>query len=183
MEKNSIIAVVVSTLFVPCSYAASKWSNCTAGPQAEAIQEAFWKSDVAGGSGPTYELESGHTLSSAGAICTEIKIDNIKKWNEELKAGINPAKSVTSFKAVKTASELHEFLSGFQVSVNDPEKLSEAVTAFLSGKPLNYNNRGSAPKFLNPAIIVGASKKQAVIVLASSDGLNQSAVLLQLDRK
>ncbi len=183
MQKISIIAVVGATLFVPCLYAASKWSNCTAGPQTQAIQEVFWESDIAGGIGPTYELQSGQRLSNAGAICTEAKIGNIKEWNEELKAAINPAKSVTSFKSVKTASELQEFLSGFQVSVNDHRKLSEAVTAFLSGKPLNYDNSGSAPKVLNPEIIVGASKKQAVIVLASSDGHNQSAVLLQLDRK
>lgn len=183
MLKLSISSILLSVFFGSYTFAESKWSNCTAGPQTEAIQKVFWMSDIAGGNGPTYKLQSGQTFSNAGAICTEIKIDSIKKWNEELKAGINPAKSVNSFKAVRTASELQDFLGSFKVSLKDPEKLNEAVTAFLTGRPLNYGSEASAPKVLNPTIIVGASKKQAIIVLASSDGSNQSAVLLQLDNR
>lgn len=150
-------------------FAATKWTNCPMpAPQAQAIAEVFWKSDINGGNGPTYNLPADQTLDNAGIVCTSKKIDGLKQWETELKGGINPAKSVTSFKMVKSSSEFKSFLDGFGTSVNDEQSLDRAVTEFLDGKS---------------AIIVGSSAKQAVILLAHSKGNNETAVFLQLKKK
>ncbi|MGZ3772397.1 MAG: hypothetical protein ACXVCY_01605 [Pseudobdellovibrionaceae bacterium] len=151
--------------------AATKWSNCPLSlPEAKAIQEIFWKSDVNGEEhGPSYQLSSGQELNNAGVVCADHKISDLKTWNSELKAGINPAKSVTSFKFVKNSQEFRSFLKSFNTEVSEPEKLDEAVTEFL-----NTSNR---------VILVGSSAKQAVIALASNDGMKQIVTFLQLKVK
>ncbi|MEK6772298.1 MAG: hypothetical protein AABY64_00020 [Bdellovibrionota bacterium] len=151
------------------SMAATKWTNCLMpSSQSQAIAEVFWKSDANGGSGPTYDMPSGHTLSNAGSVCAEKKINSLSEWTSQLKSGINPAKSVTTFKLVKSASEFNSFLETVGTSVSDVDALESAVTAFLNSKS---------------SIIVGSSKNQAVILFASHEGKQEYARFLQLDKK
>lgn len=149
--------------------AATTWTNCPdPAPQARAVAEVFWKSDVNGGNGPTYDLPGGQTLDNAGVLCAEKKIDDLKQWEKELKSGINPAKSVSSFKMIKNSAEFRSFLESFGTSVSDQQSLDRAVSDFIGGKS---------------SIVVGSSQKQAVILLAYDSGNGQAAMFLQLKKE
>lgn len=169
-----MLMLTTALIITASSYAnaATKWSNCPLlSPEAKAIQEIFWKSDVNGEEhGPSYQLGSGQELNNAGIVCADhILVSDLKTWNSELKAGINPVKSVTSVKFVKNSQEFRNFLNRFNTEVSEPEKLDEAVTEFL-----NTSNR---------VILVGSSAKQAVIALAWNDEMKQTISFLQLDIK
>jgi len=153
------------------THAATKWSNCPLSlPEAKPIQEIFWKSDINGEEyGPSYQLGSGQELNNAGTLCADHKISDLKMWNFEFKAGINPAKSVTSFRFVKNSQEFRDFLKSFNVEVSEPGKMDGAVAKFLSSS--------------NRTILVGSSAKQAVIALTMSDGGKQTVIFLQMDNK
>ncbi len=165
MKKAMIVLVCLSGFN---SFAATTWSNCTMdATQALAVAEVFWKSDVNGGSGLTYNLPGGQTLDNAGIICAKKKIIDLKQWEKELNSGINPVKSVTSFKMIKSSDEFKVFLENFGTSLNDQQSFDRAVTDFLDGKS---------------AIVVGSSKKQAVILLAHSNSNGETAMFLQLKK-
>ena len=151
-----IIVVAVTLLAASGAFAASNWSNCGGGPQTEPIQDVFWKSDVDGGHGPDYNLKSGQVLSNTGALCRGGQVLKTSDWITELKKGLNPAKSVVSFKEVRTVEEFQKFLQANAIAVDDQEKLTEAVTAYLQSKPLPTESTSAMPgKASNPAIIVG----------------------------
>jgi hypothetical protein len=69
---------------------------------------------------------------------------------------------------VKNSDEFKAFLEGFGTSVSDQQALDRAVSDFLDGKS---------------AIVVGSSAKQAIILLAHSEGNNETAMFLQLKKK
>ena len=105
---------------------------------------------------------------SRDSIRTAKKIDGLKQWTIELNSGLNPAKSITSFKTINSSQELENFLNNFGTILKDPQTLTSSVEAFLKG---------------NTAIIVGSSRKQAIILLATYDGKYESSTILQLDKK
>lgn len=182
--KAKIIAVAFTLLATSGAFAASKWANCGSGPQTEPIQEVFWKSDVDGGHGPDYNLKSGQVLSNSGALCRGGEVLKTNDWIVELKKGLNPAKSVAAFKEVRTAEEFQKFLQANAIAVDDQEKLTDAVTAYLQSKPLPIESPSAMPGAAsNPTILVGSSKEDAVILLASSDGKNQNATLMRIKLK
>lgn len=183
--KRTSMALLILCMFA--SYEASAtavWGNCGGGPQTEPIQDVFWKSDVNGSNGPEYTLKSGQHFSNAGAVCREGQALKSKDWIAELKKGINPAKSVTSFQVIQTADEFQKFLKNNAIEVEDLNRLHEVVAAYLESKPVNYESTSSMPgKAGNPTIIVGASNKEALILLASSDGKIQYATSMQIKLK
>ncbi len=164
------------------SVAGTSWANCPAS-YGNAVQEVFWKSDTEGGSGPDYHLKSGQTLINAGSVCQPGSVFKSEDWIKQLKTSLNPVKTITSFRLVKSAQELQKFLKDFEISVDDQDQLNRAVKAYLEGRPLSTHN-ASAPELApNPAILVGASKQQALISLATSDGKTRSATFMQFNRK
>ncbi len=166
MKKAAV--VLIGSLISSYSFAATKWTNCPmAVPAAQAVAEVFWKSDVNGENGPTYNLPGGQTLDNAGVVCAKKKIDDLTDWEKELKSGINPAKSVTSFKMIKNSEEFRSFLEAFGTTVNDQNSLDRAVSDFLEGKS---------------SIVVGSSSREAVILLAKSDGNGETAMFLQIKK-
>lgn len=168
MKAALAYLALMTSLIGSYSSAATKWTNCPmAVPQAQAIAEVFWKSDVNGGNGPTYHLPGDQTLDNAGIVCSPKKIVDLKQWESELKTEINPAKSVTSFKMIKNSDELKTFLESFGTSLKDQQSLDRAVADFLNGKS---------------TILVGSSRKQAIVLLAYSDGSSESAMFLHLKK-
>ncbi len=165
MKKATVI--LISMMGTNLS-AATTWTNCpVAAPQAQAVAEVFWNSDVNGGSGPTYNLPGGQTLDNAGIVCAKKKISDIKQWEAELNSGINPVKSVTSFKRIKSSGDFKVFLESFGTSVSDQQSLDRAVSDFLVGES---------------SIVVGSSQKQAVILLAHSNKNGETVMFLQLNK-
>lgn len=160
--------LVTCFLMASNGMAANNWSNCMGAPQTEPIQSVFWKSDVDGGGGPEYTLKSGQIFINAGSLCRAGQILKENEWIKELKSGLNPANSVSTFREVRNAEDFQKFLQENQIAVDDEKNLTEAVQAFLAGKPIH------------PMILVGASKKEVVILLASSDGKKQNATLMQM---
>lgn len=175
---------IISFLNATSLYAVDgmSWSNCPAF-YGNAVQEVFWKSDTKGGTGPNYLLRSGQTFINAGSVCQPGSVFGSEDWIKQLKTSFNPTKSITSFRPVKSAEELQKFLKDLGISVDDQEQLNIAVRAYLAGKPLN-TLIGSIPELApNSAILVGASKQQALITLVKSDGKVRSAVFMQFSMR
>lgn len=151
------------------SFAATKWTNCPiSAPKAQAIAEVFWSSDVNSGQGPTYHLPGEQMLDNAGIVCASKKVGSLAQWEAELKTGINPARSVKSFKMVKTPEEFKTFLETFGTSVNDQQSMDQAIADFLKS---------------DNSIIVGSSGKQALILLANSESGGEKVMFLLLQKK
>jgi hypothetical protein len=178
--KQTIWTIVFFCTFLSFRAVANPWGNCGPGPQTEAIQDVFWKSDVQGSNGPEYTLKSGQTFSNTGALCRSGQVLKSADLIAEMRKGINPAKSVSSFQEIHSADEFQKFLKDHSIEVDDSNRLNEAVTAFLESKPTNYESMSGMPgKASNPIILVGASQKEALLMMASSDGKTQFATAMQ----
>jgi|GEM_PF-2477796 len=177
MKQSVLLAALLFHSFQ--SFAAG-WANCGGSPQTEPILDVFWKSDAQGGNGPDYTLKSGQTFSNIAALCREGQVLKTSDWITELKKGINPAKSISSFQEIHNADEVQNFLKNHSIEVDDFNRLNETVTAFLQSQPVNYESSSSMPgKASHPVMLVGASGEEAVLVLASSDGKDQYAAAIQ----
>jgi hypothetical protein len=99
-------------------------------------------------------------------MCTTGLIEGQDAWIKEASV-LNPAKSVTSFKKIGNWAEFKIFLKSFGISVSDPQALDSTVTSFLTGKS---------------ALLVGSSKKQAVVLFASVHEKSEFATILQFDK-
>jgi hypothetical protein len=181
--KNLILACALFIAAAPLqSMAAPTWANCT-GSYGTSIQEVFWKSDVAGGSGPDYHLRSGQILRNAGSVCQPGPFLKPEEWTKHLKTDLNPVRTVKSFKSIKSPEDFQKFLREFGVTVDDQDRLNEAVKAYLAGKSIVSTEPGSLESISNPAILVGKSNQQALIALVTSDGKNRSATFMALKRQ
>ncbi len=151
-----------------------------------AIEEIFWNSDVDKGNGPDYHLKSGQIFRSIGNTCQKGSTLTPSDWIKVLNNKISSRKTVTSFKVIKSFEELKKFLEELNVIIDEPNRLKEAVDAYLAGKPLIPNHpHYSTPARLTPnsAILVGTSSKEAVIALVNSDGKERHAKIMVLIRK
>jgi hypothetical protein len=158
--------------------ASTKWANCMPVAQSELVAQEFWNSDINGGAGPDYTLKSGQLFSNAGNVCKQGKILSTNDWISELKGGINPAKSITLFKAIKDPTDLLKLLANHKVEVNDDTNLKSAIANFLQLPSDKSVGVSGTPH--NPTIIVGESSKEILIVLATSDGKSNAATLMKL---
>lgn len=180
--RLSRVIMILATVAASNVQAATPWSNCPS-TYANSVQEIFRKMDVNGGTGPDYQLPSGHILSNSAALCQRGAIFKADDWAKVLKTSISPAKSVTVFKTVTTPLEFQKFLNDLGIKTSGSLRVDEVIKAYLAGHPLpseSVNQTESAP---NPVIMVGANKNQALIALATSDGQTRSITLMALNRQ
>lgn len=177
------LLILLGVLMSFQALAASKWNNCP-GFYGESIFDVFRKSDMDGGNGPDFYLESGQKLSGVGSVCQTGAVFNEASWLAQMKSDLNPAKSVTAFRVIRSADDLHKFLTSLHVQIQDSQQLKKAVTAYLQGKKLDSVEEGTPQEVAeNPFILVGSSPSQALIALTTSDGKTRAAKFMLVDRK
>lgn len=164
-SMKKFVAILIS--LSPGWACAADWSNCIAAPSAEAVEEELRKATSNVENGPNSFLPSRQIFTNGYVLCQEGSELSAIEWQKAAEA-INPVRSVKSFKPISTAYEFERFLKAVGLKAEDQDRLSDKISAYL-------NSRSQMP-----AILIGFSQANAVIVLGSWDHNQRLASIMQI---